>query len=145
MSGPTRFRMLAIVTVINFSKNVFTLQYRFFEIVFPKNDLQRPTSDKSDRFSTFFEKVGNKKAKSEVLTSEMKGATCGQTGIAARGGRVLRKQSIAAPGVDRSVLRQGTIWRRLQPERFPWQIAFNDLRRVETGRWCDVAVQTLRF
>ena len=65
MSGPTRFRILAIVTVINFSKHVFTLQYRFVQIVFPENELQGPTSDKPDRFGTFFEKVGNKKADQE--------------------------------------------------------------------------------
>jgi hypothetical protein len=53
------------VTVINFSKHVFTLQYRSGEIVFPENELQGPTSEKSDRFGSFFEKVGNKKANRE--------------------------------------------------------------------------------
>lgn len=39
MSGPTRFKMLAIVTVIKVSViNVFTLPYRRGEIVFPENE-----------------------------------------------------------------------------------------------------------
>jgi len=75
----------------------------------------------------------------------MKGVMCGRAGIRARRGRVLHEQSVAALGVDRSVLRQGIIWRHPQREGFSWQPAFNDLRRVETGRWCDAATQTVRF
>ena len=65
MSGPTRFRILAIVTVINFSKRVFTLQYRFGEIVFPESELQQPTSDKLGRFGSFLKKSGIRKADPE--------------------------------------------------------------------------------
>ena len=61
MSGPTRFRILAIVTVINFSKHVFTLQYRFGEILFPENQHQRRRATNQIDSAAFLEKIGNKK------------------------------------------------------------------------------------
>jgi hypothetical protein len=75
----------------------------------------------------------------------MKGVTCGRGGAAARDGRVLEEHSVLAYGIDQSILRQGMIWRHSRRGRFCWQPAANDLRRVETGRWCDTAMQILRF
>jgi hypothetical protein len=61
-----------------------------------------------------------------------------------RGG-VLQKQSIVTFGADKSVLRQGIIWRHLRSARDRSQPALNDLRRLQAKRWCDAVVQTLRF
>lgn len=77
------------------------------------------------------------------INNKMKGVTRGRGGVWAKRGRIL--QSVAVSQVDQGVLRQGVIWRHSRREGFCWQPASNDLRRVDTGRWCDAAVQTLRF
>lgn len=63
---------------------------------------------------------------------------------AMRGG-ALQKQNAVEFGIDRGTQRQGMIWKHSQNVRSRWQPVPNELRRVESGRWCKAAVQTLRF
>ena len=63
---------------------------------------------------------------------------------AMRGG-ALQERNAAEFGIDHGTQRQGMIWRHSQNMRSRWQPAPNELRSVESVRWCEAAVQTLRF
>jgi hypothetical protein len=70
---------------------------------------------------------------------------CNLAGARAMRGGALQELTAAEFGIDRGTQRQGVIWRHSQNVRSRWQPALNELRRVESVRWCEAAVQTLRF
>ena len=71
--------------------------------------------------------------------------SCCQARVRAMRGGAVRKERAIVLGAEDSVLCQGIIWRHSHSVRFRWRRGINDLRRVESGRWCEAAVQTLRF
>lgn len=146
MSGPTRFRMLAIATVIKISIiNVFTFQYRFGEVLFPRNEFRSPTHRKKRVISSFLEKGGNKKNGQGVLPDRMRGLSSRQADVFAIRGQILQKPSAGGVRLGQSALRQGTLWRHSQSVRTRWHPRSHDLRCIEGGRWCDAAMETFRF